>query len=124
MTPQRGQTSERDVTSSEGDSSAANAMMMGGAAAGGAGVAAAVSNAVPTNQEDLQAQLSEAQATIGRLRAQAEEGIRQRKPQEAAQKAMDSVNQSMQNAPAPGGVPIQIVAGLCLLCFLIAYLFF
>lgn len=80
--------------------------------------------AVPSSQEDLKKQLDEAKATIARLRAQAEEGLRQRKPQEAAEKAVNSVQQSMQNAPAPGGVPIQVVAGLCLLCFLIAYLFF
>ena len=114
VTPQRS-TAEKDIKS-EGESTA-NSTMIGSAAA-------AVSNAVPTSQEDLKAQLEEAKATITRLRAQAEEGLRQRKPQEAAQKAVDSVQQSMQNAPAPGGVPVQIVAGLCLLCFIIAWLFF
>lgn len=86
--------------------------------------AASVSNAVPTSQAELQQQLDAAKDTISRLQAQAAEGLRQRKPQEAAQNAVNSVQQSLQNSPAPGGVSIPIVAGLCLLCFLIAYLFF
>ena len=81
-------------------------------------------NAVPTSQDELKSQLEEARSTISRLQAQAAEGVRQRKPQEMAKDAVNSVSQSMQNAPAPGGVPIQIVAGLCLLCFILAYLFF
>lgn len=78
--------------------------------------------AIPTSQEDLKAQLEEAKATIARLQAQSQDYLRQRKPQEAAEKAITSVQQTMENAP--GGVPVQIVAGLCLLCFLIAWLFF
>lgn len=78
----------------------------------------------PQSQEDLKAQLEEARATISRLQAQAAESLRQRKPQEAAEKAVSSVQQSMQNAPAPGGVPVQVVAILCLVAFLIAWIFF
>ena len=127
---------EKDVKSEGGDTSTGDTTMLGssmfGAAAGAASGAAATAttaasgaaNAIPTNQEDLKSQLEEAKATITRLQAQAAEGLRQRKPQEAAEKAMNSMSQSMQNAPAPGGVPIQIVAGLCLLCFLIAWIFF
>lgn len=81
-------------------------------------------SAIPTNQEDLRAKLDEANATISRLRAEAAEGLRQRKPQEGAEKAVEQVKQSMQNAPAPGGVPLPIVAALCLLCFVIAWMFF
>lgn len=121
--------SQAAVTPSRGDaktddSSVANSTMLGGAAAGLGGAAAAVSNSIPRNQEDLQAQLDSANATIQKLRADAAEGLRQRKPQEAAQKAVESVQQSLQNAPAPGGVPIQYVAALCFLCFVLAWLFF
>lgn len=79
---------------------------------------------LPTSQDDMKQQLAEAQATIQRLQGEAAEGLRQRKPQEMAQKAVSSVQQSMQNAPAPGGVPVQYTAALCLVCFLLAYLFF
>jgi hypothetical protein len=116
-------TPSRDVKS-DGDTSVANSTVLGGAAAGVGGAAAAVSNSIPRNQEDLQAQLDGANAQIAKLKEQAAEGLRQRKPQEAAQKAVDSVQQSLQNAPAPGRVPIQYVAALCLLCFIIAWMFF
>lgn len=92
-------------------------------AASGIG-AGAVASSIPTNQEDLRAKLDDANATIARLRSEAAEGLRQRKPQESAEKAVDQVKQSMQNAPAPGGVPLPVVAGLCLLCFIIAWMFF
>ena len=126
VTPQRQSattTGDKDVQSDEGNTTMNSiAEGTGLAAAGGAVGAAAAS--IPTNQDDLKQQLEDAKATISRLQAQAAEGIRQRKPQETAKEAVNSVQQSMQNAPAPGGVSIQIVAGLCLLCFLIAYLFF
>ena len=85
---------------------------------------AQVQQSIPTNQEDLRAQLNDAQATIKRLQADAADGLRQRKPQETAEKAVESVKQSMQNAPAPGGVPIYIVALLCLIIFIIAVALF
>lgn len=84
----------------------------------------AVYSAIPTNQDDMRAKLDEANATIARLRSEAAEGLRQRKPQESAEKAVEQVKQSMQNAPAPGGVPLPIAAALCLLCFIIAWIFF
>ena len=123
VTPSREREGKTDGETTMGSS------IMGGGAAGGvaAGVssaASAVTNAIPTSQDELRAQLESANATIQKLRADAAEGLRQRKPQEAAQKAVESVQQSLQNAPAPGGVPIQYVAALCLLCFLLAYLFF
>jgi hypothetical protein len=116
VTPSRGTDSKID------DSSVANSTMLGGAAAGLGGTAAAVSNSIPKSQDDLQAQLDSANATIKKLREEAAEGLRQRKPQ--AQAAVEQVQQKLQNAPAPGGVPIQYVAGLCLLAFIVAYLFF
>ena len=122
-------TPSREREGKSEDNTTLGSSIMGGAAGAGAGAglggaAAAVSRAIPTSQEELQAQLDSANATIQKLRADAAEGLRQRKPQEAAQKAVESVQQSLQNAPAPGGVPIQYVAALCLLCFLLAYLFF
>lgn len=68
--------------------------------------------------------LDDANATISRLRAEAADGLRHRRPQESAEKAVEQVKQSMQNAPAPGGVPLPAVAALCLLCFIIAWALF
>jgi hypothetical protein len=85
--------------------------------------AASISSVIPTSQADLQRQLDAANAKIKQLQEQASEGLRQRKITADGQEK-SSVSTSLQNAPAPGGVPVQIVAGLCLLCFLIAYLFF
>lgn len=85
--------------------------------------AASVASVIPTSQADLQRSLDAANAQIKRLQEQASEGLRQRKTTADGQEK-SSVATSMQNAPAPGGVPVQIVAGLCLLCFLIAYVLF
>lgn len=90
------------------------------------GAAAAVANAVPTSSEELKTQLAEAKATIQRLQAQAQESVlRQRKTDAANKKATESSssNMAVQQASA-GGVPVSYVALLCLLCFLIAYIFF
>lgn len=84
---------------------------------------AAISNATGISQDDLRRQLDEAKATISRLQNQASEGLRQRKTGGETTTAQKS-SPGIQNAPPAGGVPVQIVAGLCLLCFLIAYLFF
>jgi len=83
--------------------------------------AAAVSNAVPTSYEDLKAQLAQAQATIASYSQ--EGGLRMRK---AAGTSADTVAASADSArqQAAEGVPVQIVAALCLLSFLLAYLFF
>ncbi|KAK4575265.1 phosphatidylinositol-binding protein scs2 [Recurvomyces mirabilis] len=85
--------------------------------------AASIASVIPTSQADLQRSLDTANAQIKRLQEQASEGLRQRKITADGQEK-SSVATSMQNAPAPGGVPVQIVAGLCLLCFLVAYLLF
>ena len=84
------------------------------------GVAAAVSNAVPTSGEDVQRQLADARAQISQLTNQlADPQLRQRKTQEATEKVQQVVAQTQDT-----GVPLQIVAALCLLSFLIAYLLF
>ena len=81
---------------------------------------AAVTNAVPTSIEELQEQLAAAKAQIAKLTSQLNDPqLRQRKVQEASEKMQTVVQQSNES-----GVPVQIVAGLCLLSFLIAYLFF
>ena len=88
-----------------------------------------VANAVPVSADDVRAQLAQAKATIARMTQQSEEqGLRQRKT--------DAVNQDSKERITTGttgmgvqqqladGVPVQIVAALCLLSFLLAYFFF
>lgn len=89
-------------------------------ASGVAAAASTVANSVPTSSEDLKEQLAAAKAQIQKLTSQLQDPqFRQRKVQEANEKVQAVVQQSHQS-----GVPLQIVAGLCLLSFLIAYLFF
>lgn len=85
--------------------------------------AAGIANAVPTSGEDVQAQLAEAKATIARLTQQVQEssGMRQRKSEKG--QLATATAPHVQQAPA-GGVPVQIVAGLCLVSFLLAYFLF
>jgi hypothetical protein len=83
-------------------------------------VHAAVTNVAPISTEELQEQLAAAKAQIAKLTSQLNDPqLRQRKVQEASEKMQTVVQQSNES-----GVPVQIVAGLCLLSFLIAYLFF
>ena len=93
-----------------------------------AAAASGVANVIPTSSAELKAQLAEAKATISKLRQQAEQGLRQRKSDAVNQDSkeritMETTGMGVQQAPA-GGVPVQIVAGLCLLSFLLAYFFF
>jgi hypothetical protein len=69
----------------------------------------------------MKAKLAEAQATIASY-AQ-EGGLRMRKVAagETGNKTVDDVMHQVQQSQ---GVPLQIVAALCLLSFLLAYLFF
>lgn len=88
--------------------------------------ASAVASAIPTSQDELKQQLADAKAQITRLQAQAQESVlRQRKTEASSKDSKDRVTSGLgvQQAPA-SGVPVQVVAGLCLLCFLIAYFFF
>lgn len=91
--------------------------------------ASSITNAIPTSGEDVKAQLAEAKAQILKLKEQAEQQVlRQRKS--------DTVNQDSRNRIGTGttgmgvqqqlaeGVPVPIVAALCLLSFLLAYFFF
>jgi hypothetical protein len=87
------------------------------------GAASTVANTTPTSSEDLRAQLSEAKATIAKL----QQGVLgQRKSNEGnpdfkeqSPPGMRAIQQSTSE-----GVPVSIVAGLCLLSFLLAYFFF
>lgn len=90
------------------------------------GASGAFASATGLSQDDLRRQLEEAKSTISRLQQQAAEatGLRQRKTDGQATSAEKTHPASIQSAPPAGGVPVQIVALLCLLCFLIAYLFF
>lgn len=99
---------------------AKSAMANAAEATGVTAAAAAVVNAVPKSGDDVKQQLAAANAQIQKLTTQlADPQVRQRKVQEASDKMQTMVAQTNE-----GGVPLQIVAGLCLLSFLIAYLFF
>lgn len=90
-----------------------------------AGAASSISSAIPTSQEDLRRQLDDAKATISRLQEQAGAGLRQRNVGGSGSAGEKSGSSGLAAKPASaGGVPVQIVAALCLLCFLIAYFFF
>ena len=82
---------------------------------------------IPTSVDDVKAQLAEANATIARLRKQAEDQglLRRRNDGSGAKESGTSSGLSTaQVQQAASGVPVQIVAGLCLTCFLLAYFLF
>lgn len=84
---------------------------------------AAVANAVPQSMEELKAQLAQAQATIASLGQ--EGGLRMRKAVGATSTTESNGPTNMNVAQQSSvGVPVQVVAALCLLSFLLAYLFF
>lgn len=92
------------------------------------GAAASAANAIPTSTEELKAQLTQAKATIASLTS--EQGLRQRKIGATGQDSKDATS-AVSGAGGLGvqqqqadGVPVQIVAALCLLSFLLAYFFF
>lgn len=89
--------------------------------------AAGVADVIPTSMYELKQQLADAQATITRLTQQADEGLRQRKSEGGNQASKGQSSTSTTAVAArvgQAGVPVQIVAALCLLCFLLAYFFF
>lgn len=81
----------------------------------------AVSAAIPASYDELKVKLAEAQATIASY-AQ-EGGLRMRKAA-AGETSNKTVNDVAHQIQAAQGVPLQIVAALCLVSFLLAYLFF
>ena len=92
-------------------------------------IANVTSNTASSAGQTLQQQLDAAKATIAQLRSQADsQGFRQRKSEAGVQDstkgtAMGTTGMGVQAQPI-NGVPVQIVAALCLLSFLLAYLFF
>ena len=112
----------RDVKDSTSGAAATAQSSLGNAAS-------TVANAVPTNSEDLRQQLSDAKAQITRLTDQAQEQVlRQRRSDAVNQDSRERITtgtagMGVQQQPADG-VPVQIVAALCLLSFLLAYFFF
>ncbi|GKZ38236.1 phosphatidylinositol-binding protein scs2 [Aspergillus brasiliensis] len=85
----------------------------------------AIVGGAASSSDDLKAQLSEANAQILALKEKlADQGLRQRKIGGETEKAPAPLLQQQQPQSAEAGVPVQMVAGLCLLSFLIAYFFF
>ncbi|KAG2024556.1 hypothetical protein GB937_003748 [Aspergillus fischeri] len=79
---------------------------------------------IPASADELKTQLSEANAQIQKLKERlADQGLRQRKIGGENEKSAPAMQQQ-QVQPVAAGVPLQVVAGLCLLSFLIAYFFF
>ncbi|KAE8373442.1 PapD-like protein [Aspergillus bertholletiae] len=86
---------------------------------------AAIASVIPTSGEDLSAQLAEAKAQIQKLKDKlADQGLRQRKIGGETEKSAAPALQQQHAQAVEAGVPVQMVAGLCLLSFLIAYFFF
>jgi hypothetical protein len=71
--------------------------------------------------DELKAKLAEAQATIASY-AQ-EGGLRMRKVAKG-ETSNETVNEIAHRVQTTQGVPLQVVAALCLVSFLLAYLFF
>lgn len=118
--PQFGSPTPHSSTAAATSETAKKTVSNAADATGVTAAAAAVSNAVPTSNQELKEQLAAAKAQIQKLTTQIQDPqVRQRKVQEANEKVQAVVQQSHES-----GVPLQIVAGLCLLSFLIAYLFF
>ncbi|KAI9737794.1 MAG: phosphatidylinositol-binding protein scs2 [Cirrosporium novae-zelandiae] len=93
-------------------------------------VSAVASNAVhnmanSAPSEDMKTQLEEARANISRLTKQLQEStLRQRKSVVSGAEKGSNPVATLQQQPVAEGVPVQIVAALCLLSFLLAYFFF
>jgi hypothetical protein len=80
-----------------------------------------IADAVPISYEELKAKYDEAQAIISSY-AQ-EGGLRMRKVAKG-ETSNETVNDIAQRVQETQGVPLQIAAALCLVSFLLAYLFF
>ena len=113
------------------------------------GLASSITNAMPTTMEELRQQLFEAKETIARLLNQHGgsgdhylggldgDQLRQRKKNAVlddmrerikggvtASTGLSQQQQQQVFRPSGNGVPVPVVAGLCLLSFLLAYLLF
>ena len=88
-----------------------------------------IANAASATSETLQQQLDAAKATIAQLRSQAQDqDLRERKSEAVKQDARERITTGTTGmgiqTQSADGVPVQIVAVLCLLSFLLAYFFF
>jgi hypothetical protein len=77
--------------------------------------------AVPLTYDELKEKLAEAQKTIA---AYAQEGGLRLRKAAKGETSNETVNQVAHRIQATQGVPLQVVAALCLVSFLLAYLFF
>lgn len=81
--------------------------------------------ATSPSSTDLKSQLADAHSQIQRLKDRlADQGLRQRKIPGETEKSTGSALQQQSPQSVEAGVSVQIVAGLCLLSFLIAYFLF
>lgn len=80
---------------------------------------AAVASTAQMTYDELKAKLSQAETQIASLK---DSGLRQRKVPGTNEKTVGQVAQQVKQTVE--GVPVQIVALLCLLSFLLAYFFF
>ncbi|KAK3358885.1 PapD-like protein [Lasiosphaeria hispida] len=90
-------------------------------------VVAAAKAAVVDTAQDLKESLAKAEAQIALLKEQAASGLKQRKPTVAAvEEKITTAGHALAQAGRQGteGVPVQIVAILCLISFLLAYFLF
>ncbi len=87
--------------------------------------AAAIKATAEATYEELKSQLIKAEATIANLKNEAASGLRQRKTAASSEKAA-APGPELAQAVRQGteGVPVHVVAGLCLFSFLLAYFFF
>ncbi|RMZ77640.1 hypothetical protein DV738_g4294, partial [Chaetothyriales sp. CBS 135597] len=88
-----------------------------GAATSATGLGAVVATGSSSGNEDLKVRLAAAREQITALSKQVQD--LQQKPQESQGKV-----QTIQRSQEAAGVPLQITAALCLISFIIAYLFF
>ena len=85
-----------------------------------------VKSSAEATYEELKQQLAKAEALITSLKNEASSGLRQRKSGAPGPdgKAAPSADLAQAIRQGTEGVPLQIVAALCLLSFLLAYFFF
>lgn len=102
------------------------ASMVNSASNAASNAAQSVAAAVPTTSDEMKQQLANANTQISRLTAQAAEstGLRQRKTDGTADNSTGTGTSAMSMQQPPNGVPVPLVAALCLLSFLLAYLLF
>jgi len=88
------------------------------------GIVNSIAAAIPSS-EAVHEQLEQAKASISKLNGQADDGLRQRKGGSMDQQRLGGGQSTMSmQQSAPNGVPVPMVAALCLMCFLVAYLLF